>query len=85
MFLSVTVAQPRRAMRPVSTSSRFEHVLTGIHQVQLGEDADCLLTLWVDGSRELEGVGIGVVYVCGGEHKNDDDNDSNNSKNKHTL
>jgi hypothetical protein len=21
---------------------------------------------WVDGSRELEGVGVGKVYVCGG-------------------
>ncbi len=42
-----------------------------IHQVQLGEDADRPAALWVDGSRELERVRIGEVYVCGGNREND--------------
>ena len=51
-----------------------EHLMrvsASIHQVQLGEDADCPPTLWVDGSRELERVGVGEVYVCGGDREND--------------
>lgn len=46
-------------------------VCTSIHQVQLGKDADCPPALWVNGSRELEGVGVGEVYVCGGDREND--------------
>jgi hypothetical protein len=46
-------------------------VRASIHQVHLGEDADCLPALWVDGSRELEGVGVGEFYVCGGDCEND--------------
>jgi hypothetical protein len=53
-----------------------EHVMcvgARIHQVQLGEDADCPPALGVDGSRELERVRVGEVYVCGGDGKNDAD------------
>jgi hypothetical protein len=35
------------------------------NQVWLGEDANCLLALWVDRLRELEGVRIDKVYICG--------------------
>lgn len=48
-----------------------KRVRASIHQVQLGEDADCPPALWVDGSGELEGFGVGEVYVCGGDREND--------------
>jgi hypothetical protein len=55
------------------SSEHVERVRASIHQVQLGEDhADCPPALWVTGNglRKLEGVGVGKVYVCGGDHDN---------------
>ena len=42
-------------------------VYASIHQDQLGEDANCPLAMWVDGSRKLEGVKVGEIYasICG--------------------
>jgi hypothetical protein len=47
-----------------------ERVRTSIHQVRLAEDAGCPPALWVDGSRELERVGVGEVYLCEGDREN---------------
>ena len=57
--------------RIYASREHVERVRASIHQVQLGEDADCPPALWIDGSRELEGVGVGEVYVCGGDSEND--------------
>ena len=54
-----------------ASREHLKRVRASIHQVQLAEDADCPPALWVDGSRELEGVGVGEIYVCGGDRKND--------------
>jgi hypothetical protein len=54
-----------------ASREHVKRVRPSIHQVQLGEDADCPPALWVDGPRELEGVGVGEVYVCGGDREND--------------
>ena len=48
-----------------------ERVRASIHQVRLAEDANCPPALWVDGSRELEEVGVGEVYICEGDREND--------------
>lgn len=56
----------------IHTSREYvKRVRASIHQVQLGEDADRPPALWIDGSREIEGVGVGEVYVCGGDREND--------------
>lgn len=44
-----------------------EGVGAGVHEVELGEDADGAPALGVDGAGELEGFGIGEVDVCGGD------------------
>jgi hypothetical protein len=54
-----------------ASREHVKRVRASIHQVQLGEDADCPPALWVDGSRELEGFGVGEIYVCGGDSEND--------------
>jgi hypothetical protein len=54
-----------------ASREHVKRVRASIHQVQLREDADCPPALWVDGSRELERVGVGEVYVCGGDSEND--------------
>ena len=45
-----------------ASCEHVERVRASIHQVQLGEDADCPPALWVDGPHELVGVGVGKVY-----------------------
>ena len=47
---------------PVSMSKRIH---ASIHQLQLGEDANRLSGLWVDGLCRLEGVKVGKVGMCG--------------------
>jgi hypothetical protein len=54
-----------------ASRQHLKRMRASIHQVQLGEDADCPPALWVDGSRELEGVGVGEVYISGGDCEND--------------
>jgi hypothetical protein len=54
-----------------ASREHVKRVRASIHQVQLGEDADCPPALWVDGSRELEGLGVGEVHICGGDREND--------------
>jgi hypothetical protein len=54
-----------------ASREHVKRVRASIHQIQLGKDADCPLALWVDRSRELEGVRVGEVHVCGGNREND--------------
>ena len=54
-----------------ASREHVKRVRASIHQVQLGEDADCPPALWVDGSRKLEGLGVGEVHICGGDREND--------------
>lgn len=54
-----------------ASREHVKRVGASIHQVQLGEDADCPPALWVNGSRELERVRVGEIYICGGDREND--------------
>ena len=42
-----------------------------IHQIELGQDADCPPALRIDGPRELEGLRVGKVDVSGGDSEDD--------------
>src|SRR6266702_3369613 len=48
-----------------------ERVRACVHQVELRQDADRSPALGVDGPRELQGLGVGEVDVCGGDGEDD--------------
>jgi hypothetical protein len=49
--------------------TQFARVHASREHIKRGEDAECPPALWVDGSRELKGVrvGVGEVYVYDGD------------------